>query len=320
MEKHFAHTIHLMSFFDPVPVNGAVRSNEPSVNNTLRTPFKIQGNLLKLLRIVKEGKTRIVSEQSSIYEADGDEEEGPIKVPEMWADMQLPEFAHDLFELQMANVWLGNTLATRTNRAPPKSSPLHFDGTDNLLYQLTGHKKLVLFSNQDSYNLCPETMNTTSAVDPRGRGPEGGPSPAVVTAASKPTGNFASVNLNRVDLDRCPGFVHAKPALCTLNPGEVLYMPSGMYVSFVGVVAEVAAVRWEVEGAVSSRLDGTRFCCAHPLPRLRSCTGGSSMQRRRRPAHAMPFHARNHCHLAAPCRFLRPPNSNTHLALHACHR
>jgi hypothetical protein len=78
----------------------------------------------------------------------------------------LPAFARDLLDITSVNLWFGRTLSNRTNGRPPKSSPLHNDGTDNLLYQIAGHKKLVLFSGRDVFNLCIETHNNTSARNP----------------------------------------------------------------------------------------------------------------------------------------------------------
>jgi hypothetical protein len=152
MKENFGETEHTMSYFDKTIRNGAVRSNEPDVNNTLRTPFKDRGTLEQAIAIMENGTDRVIVEQSPLYMADGpgdggaeEDDHDPNMQPEMFADLKLPTFASNLYDPQMVNLWFGNTLATAENGGKPKSSPLHHDGTDNFLYQIAGQKKLIVY-------------------------------------------------------------------------------------------------------------------------------------------------------------------------------
>ena len=62
----------------------------------------------------------------------------------MYADVMLPSFASNIYGPQLVNLWFGSTLATAMNGGKPKPSPLHHDGTDNFLYQISGQKKLIV--------------------------------------------------------------------------------------------------------------------------------------------------------------------------------
>ncbi|XP_011565796.3 bifunctional peptidase and arginyl-hydroxylase JMJD5 [Plutella xylostella] len=78
-------------------------------------------------------------------------------------------------------------------------SPLHHDPKKNLLAQVVGEKRIYLFSPSDSEFLYPhddELLNNTARVDPR-----------------------------CPDLELYPKYKDAKPQICILKPGQMLYIP-----------------------------------------------------------------------------------------------
>lgn len=77
-------------------------------------------------------------------------------------------------------------------------SPLHFDPKHNLLCQVVGAKKIIMYPESDGRFLYPREgmLKNTSQVD-----------------------------VESPDLSTYPEFGRAVPRECLLNPGEMLYIP-----------------------------------------------------------------------------------------------
>jgi len=82
-------------------------------------------------------------------------------------------------------------------------SPLHFDPQHNLLAQVVGYKLITMYSAEDSPSLYP---SPTSMLH-----------------------NTSQVDVENPDLEKYPKFVDAKLVKCVLSPGEMLYIPPGVW-------------------------------------------------------------------------------------------
>lgn len=78
-------------------------------------------------------------------------------------------------------------------------SPLHFDPKHNLLCQIAGTKKIILYPEKDSQYLYPHENNLLF--------------------------NTSRVDVENPDHDTFPEFKKATKKECLLQPGDVLYIP-----------------------------------------------------------------------------------------------
>lgn len=116
------------------------------------------------------------------------------QIPELKDDFTIPEYCNftdnDDVEQPDINAWFGPSGTV---------SPLHFDPKNNLLCQIFGHKRVILYHPNDSSNLYPydtRLLNNTAQVDP--------------------------LNPN---YEKWPNFSKAKGLMTYLRPGEILYIP-----------------------------------------------------------------------------------------------
>ncbi|XP_017796883.1 PREDICTED: lysine-specific demethylase 8-like [Habropoda laboriosa] len=116
------------------------------------------------------------------------------QIPELKDDFTVPEYCNftdnDDVEQPDINVWFGPSGTI---------SPLHFDPKNNLLCQVFGYKRVILYNPNDSFNLYPydtRLLNNTAQVDP--------------------------MNPN---YEKWPNFSKAKGLMGYLKPGEMLYIP-----------------------------------------------------------------------------------------------
>ncbi|XP_036139428.1 bifunctional peptidase and arginyl-hydroxylase JMJD5 isoform X2 [Monomorium pharaonis] len=120
------------------------------------------------------------------------------QIPELKEDFEVPEYCcfsdneeNDAESSEVdINAWFGpaNTV-----------SPLHFDPKNNLLSQIFGYKRVILYSPAETDNLYPydsRLLNNTAQVDPV-----------------------------RPDYDKWPNFRKASGMTFYLKPGEMLYIP-----------------------------------------------------------------------------------------------
>ena len=102
LEENFGDTTHTISLYgNQSSSNGAIRSNQPIAGKLLQ-PFREQKQLSEMLEIMRESSQSVIAEQSPMYstqpmgarDPDADPEADPREVqPEMWQDLQLPDFA-----------------------------------------------------------------------------------------------------------------------------------------------------------------------------------------------------------------------------------
>nr|XP_012143169.1 PREDICTED: lysine-specific demethylase 8-like isoform X3 [Megachile rotundata] len=116
------------------------------------------------------------------------------QIPELKEDFMVPEYCsftdNDSIESPDINAWFGPEGTV---------SPLHFDPKHNLLCQVFGYKRVILYHPNDSSNLYPydtKLLNNTAQVDPL--------SP---------------------NYEKWPEFSKAKGWIGYLKPGEMLYIP-----------------------------------------------------------------------------------------------
>ncbi|KAL5473204.1 hypothetical protein EMCRGX_G027656 [Ephydatia muelleri] len=136
----------------------------------------------------------------------------PYYMPELTKDVKEPPFVEGLLHKHHLNMWLsdGRTLGK-----------LHFDPYDNLLCQLSGEKRLILFDPHHNENLyeghIPEALlsfDSTSATFHRRQLLE---STSMVMSPVDPA---------HPDLQRFPNYSKANKLECTLRPGDALFMPA----------------------------------------------------------------------------------------------
>ena len=115
--------------------------------------------------------------------------------PELFPDLEIPAFV-DARRLLEINLWVGYSGAV---------SNLHFDPIDNCLCMIRGRKHLRLFApEQWSHLHLPSTFGLENPL-------------------------HSPVDAARPDYERFPNFQQARYQVCTLEPGELLYMPAGVW-------------------------------------------------------------------------------------------
>jgi len=149
-------------------------------------------------------KLMTIKEFAAKHLLGGEEEVGYLaqhqlldQVPQLGDDVVIPDFCYtgeDENEDVDINVWIG-----------PKGtvSPLHTDPKQNLLCQVSGTKYVVLYPSFDGPNLYPHQ------------------SPILF--------NTSQVDLQNPRLDQFPDFVKACGWHTLLRPGEMVYIPAGVW-------------------------------------------------------------------------------------------
>lgn len=116
------------------------------------------------------------------------------QVPQLKDDFTIPEYCNfsdnDEVESPDINAWFGPSGTV---------SPLHFDPKNNLLCQVFGYKRVILYDPKDSSALYPYNTRLLS--------------------------NTAQVDPLNPDYEKWPNFVKAKGLMAYLKPGEMLYIP-----------------------------------------------------------------------------------------------
>ena len=112
--------------------------------------------------------------------------------PELLGDLDFDELILRAAPLISVNIWFA---------AAGHLTPLHYDIYDNFLNQITGRKKITLFSPADQQYLYSPSVGDT--------------------------GNPGTVNLFEPDDEQFPNFRRATPMEFILEPGDTLYQPAG---------------------------------------------------------------------------------------------
>lgn len=121
------------------------------------------------------------------------------------ADFETPEYCRKRLVLKR-NLWIG---------ARGTASDLHYDMTHNVVAQVTGHRRVVLFAPEDTQNLYPYPPRTLNW-------------------------HHSQVRLEALDLARFPRFARARPFETELVRGEMLFIPQGFWHRFETLAASIA--------------------------------------------------------------------------------
>jgi len=206
------------------------------------------------------------AEQADSYNLDefvsspppGEPCEDPVTVPELHADVALGAFLRDSYaELVHFNLWLGKIPDAKDGRhpgreaagsehagpeggghegAPPakdqpapgrfvKEATLHYDPNDNLLLMLSGTKTVNMYADADRENVYDQKMPQYDRQDPWD--PEARlAKPRYEGDVISERNNFSPFNPLKPDFVNLPKARHARRKTCTLQPGDMLYMPA----------------------------------------------------------------------------------------------
>ncbi|KYC42616.1 hypothetical protein WA1_15555 [Scytonema hofmannii PCC 7110] len=111
--------------------------------------------------------------------------------PELFPDIETPDYINKNL-LMVSNLWMGTGGNT---------TPLHWDAAKNLLSQVRGRKRILLFEPKQTAFLYPFSVHSK-------------------------TPHMSHVNIDKPDLDKFPKFQNAKSMECVLEPGEMLFIPA----------------------------------------------------------------------------------------------
>jgi len=114
-----------------------------------------------------------------------------------------------------ANLWIGASDPTTGSK-----SGLHHDYGDNLYVLIKGRKKVRLFSPADSFNVYP--MGTINYVTKNGQH----------SFCWHPDNHWSQLNLNLPEEQvkaQWPRYSDANPLECTVEEGEMLFIPNGWW-------------------------------------------------------------------------------------------
>ncbi|MBD2603282.1 cupin-like domain-containing protein [Scytonema hofmannii FACHB-248] len=120
-------------------------------------------------------------------------QQSPIKIsfPELIPDIEVPDYIDKKLFI-VTNLWIG----TGGN-----VSQLHYDMSENLLSQLRGRKRVLLFEPKQTSLLYPFPAHSKIP-------------------------HMSQLNIDQLDIDQFPRFQKAKYMECLLEPGEMLFIPA----------------------------------------------------------------------------------------------
>ncbi|ESO97617.1 hypothetical protein LOTGIDRAFT_152707 [Lottia gigantea] len=132
--------------------------------------------------------------------------------PELESDIEEMEFIKGILHLKHLNIWLsdGNTLGKT-----------HFDPFDNFLCQISGKKEVILFEPHDNSRLyeahIPEAILSFNKTE--------------MTFSRRHLSDSTSLVMSPIDIlkpnfQKFPKFAETYPLNCTINEGDVLFMPA----------------------------------------------------------------------------------------------
>jgi cupin-like protein len=118
----------------------------------------------------------------------------PDIFPILVHDIEIPDYFKKKL-LAAVNLWIG-----------PKgnTTPLHYDTSQNLLSQVRGRKRLVLYPPEQFSRLYPHSVYSKIP-------------------------HMSQVNIDSPDLQKFPKFHKAQSVECILEEGEMLFIPAGWW-------------------------------------------------------------------------------------------
>jgi hypothetical protein len=120
-------------------------------------------------------------------------QQSPIKdtFPELVSDIEVPDYIDKKLFI-IANLWIG---------AGGNVSQLHYDMSENLLSQVRGRKRILLFAPKETSLLYPFPAHSKIP-------------------------HMSQLNIDQLDTNKFPKFQKAKYIECVVEPGEMLFIPA----------------------------------------------------------------------------------------------
>jgi hypothetical protein len=109
--------------------------------------------------------------------------------------------------------------------APGTITSLHFDLPHNLVAQIHGKKRFILFPSRERLNLYPHPWISSSP-------------------------HLAQINPENPDFMRYPRLARARGYSCTLEPGDLLFMPSRTWHHARSLTSSISVNFWWTEGPI----------------------------------------------------------------------
>jgi len=190
-------------------------------------PFGAYVDYLEQFAISKQQQQQQREEETGelVYLAQNDLNSFPI----IGDDIPIPTLCSD----PTLNVGEGKLYNTMLWMGPSGTvSPLHYDPLDNLMIQVVGQKRIILYPRtvEDVLKFPKSMQSMMSEDDDNAEEGEKQQQPPQLNwhyaGANKNQYNTSAVDIENIDYEKYPLFVHAPtPYECIISPGDVLYIP-----------------------------------------------------------------------------------------------
>jgi lysine-specific demethylase 8 len=155
----------------------------------------------------------------------------------LYGDFELPRLCDDAEFAQQHQVGQGKLYSCMLWFGPRGTvSPLHYDPLDNLLMQVVGTKQVLLYPR--TAGLIDDAIDDNGKISLAEQG-------AWTYAGSGGTQyNTSPVNVEDPDFAKYPLFASSSPIECTLNPGDVLFIPAKWWHHVRSLTRSVSVNAW----------------------------------------------------------------------------
>ncbi|KAK6191959.1 hypothetical protein SNE40_003525 [Patella caerulea] len=194
------------AFSDNIPLEVKLQLKFPDL--VVVRPATLNMNFSQFLDLINLISNQTVNNLSAYLEYSSIRE----YFPELENDIEEMSFIQGLLNLNHLNIWLsdGNTLGKT-----------HFDPYDNFLCQISGKKEVILFDPHDNSRLyeahIPEAILSYNKEEKIFKRKELAESTSLV---------MSPVDILKPDFKRFPKFADAYPLNCTIDAGDVLFIPA----------------------------------------------------------------------------------------------
>ncbi|GJM33276.1 MAG: hypothetical protein DHS20C18_22770 [Saprospiraceae bacterium] len=170
--------------------------------------FNVQGQMVPIQVSFEEATEYFTSNQYNNKSYYMQQVSIPDVFPELMDDLETPEWNLPSDLINVVNLWIGGAGCV---------TPLHYDFAQNFLIQIMGRKELTLFAPTDAPYLYPSEAGKV---------------------------HLSQINLDAVDYAQFPLFRQAKPFRCSLEPGDVLFLPPGWWHHVRSLDAAISVNYW----------------------------------------------------------------------------